>query len=289
MNKLLLILILLLPGAVRSETYPIVLAKGFILTEARIEGKDVLLILDTGAPGLVLNQKYYTSGERKFGDQTSCMECKGINGSFTCQNYTVKEWSWLGTTHKRTSALVSDLSFFEKYLNREIHALVGLSEISDVYATIDLDLQTILVQKEINDVAEGLFFRFRYVNHVPVLTCKVNGKKKSLGLDSGSEGNLLFDTYDQSLVTDAPEVLVVDAGNNTDIRHRISMQLEVNDGDISFPYDFLVQLNPASEYSTTYMDGILGQEFLRSYNLIIHPGKQKILFQPRTESHLVME
>jgi hypothetical protein len=290
-NKLLIILILLLPDPARSEAYPITLAKGFILTEARIEGQNVLLILDTGAPGLILNQKYYTTSQRQYNDpdQSTCDDCNGINGQFTCQNYMVREWSWLGVTHKRTNALVADLTFLEKYLNREIHALVGLSEISDAYTTIDLDQQLIMVQKEISNSQESLFFRFRYVNHIPVVSCKVNGKKKSLGLDSGSEGNLLFESYDNDQVIDAPEVLIVDAGNSPDIRHRVSMQLEVNEGDISYPYDFLVHLDPTGNYGSTYFDGILGQEFLRSYNLIIHPGKQKILLQPRNDGHLVIE
>lgn len=291
MNKLIIILILLLPGTARSEAYPITLAKGFILTEARIEGQDVLLILDTGAPGLILNQKYYTAGQRTYVDseQVSCEDCNGINGQFACKNYTVREWAWLGVTHKRTNALVSDLTFLEKHLNRKIHALVGLSEIADAYATIDLDQQVILVEKEISKGQESLFFRFRYVNHLPVLTCKVNGKKQSLALDSGSEGNLLFATYDTSLAISAPEVLVLDAGNSAGIRHRISMHVEVNEGRISYPYDFLVQLDPAGHDRNIFFDGILGQEFLRSYNIIIHPGKQKILLQPRNESHLVIE
>jgi hypothetical protein len=284
-NKLLIIFILLLSKTVRSEVYPISLAKGFILTEAWIEGKNVLLILDTGAPGLILNQKYYAADQRQFNDpdQSSCSDCNGINGAFDCKNYLVREWSWLGVTHKRTNALVADLTFLEKYLDRKIHALVGLSEISDAYTTIDLDQQLIRVQEEISSSQESLFFRFRYANHLPVLTCKVNGKKLNLALDSGSEGNLLFSTVDNSLATGAPEVRGVDAGNSAMIRHRVSMQLEVMAGNISFPYDFLVQMDPVGNYDSAYFDGILGHSFLSSYNITIHPGKQKICLTKRAE------
>mgnify|MGYP000942142497 CR=1 FL=1 len=286
--RFLIITSLLFTLSGKAEIFHFTLVKGFIVTEARIEGKNVRLILDTGAPGLVLNQRYYT-GEDMPKSEDPCPSCNGINGYFTCKNYAVKEWTWLGISHKRTGAIVSDLSFLESYLGQEIHALVGLSNLNGAYATIDFDNKSIDVQQQSSASFSGPFSRYQYVNHIPVIICKINGQKKVLGLDSGSEGNLLFESISAGLVSETHPVKVVDAGNNENLRHRVTMQLEVSGADISNTEEFLVALSGDDTYQNPLLDGILGQDFLSRFKIIIQPGKQKILLIPRLEEPTLAE
>jgi hypothetical protein len=264
-----------------SESFPIKVVKGLMVTEARIEGQDALVILDTGAPGLVLNQKYFSA------DAGEGIVCTGINGTFECHTHLVKEWTWLGTTHKKTQALVSDLSFLERALNRDIHALIGLSVLTDYYVSIDFDLNTIRLNKKLDDIDQSLFSKFQYANHLPVLTCKVNGAKKILGLDTGAEGNYLFafeDVSDPGMLASSSPILVIGTDNTEDIKHSLSMDLEVSNLENVYSSSFIVDLIDEGYFSDEAFDGILGQAFLSQFNIIIHPGKQRILFIEREQS-----
>jgi hypothetical protein len=281
LKKNLFILLLLLPFRGLCQDYPITLHQGYIVTDAVIDGQDVHIILDSGAPGLVLNQSYYKT------DQESNIPCIGINGDFECQSYLVRKWTWLGVTNKNTIALVSDLSFLEKSLKIKIHALIGLSALTRYYVSIDFDNRTIGLQKEMDTIPEGTFFKFQYVNHLPVIICKVNGEKKILGLDLGSESNFLFGytlTSDQDLLASSSPVLVTGTDNITDVKHLITMNLEVIGRETVYRSEFIVDLGDKGYFHHDDFDGFLGQSFLSQFNIIIHPGKQKIMLIPREAS-----
>ena len=276
MYRILFILLLLLPFKGTSEVFPLRIIQGYLFTEAVIEGEQVLVILDTGAPGLVLNEKYYQA------DPESNVECTSINGNFEGKSRLVSKWSWLGVTAKNSTALVSDLSFLENSLHREVRALMGLSALSQFYVSIDSDSRTISVEKEMTEVPEGSFFKFQYADHLPMITCKVNGEKKNLGIDSGSECNFLFNYQPPSdLLASTSKVMVVGTDNKQDIRHRMMMTLEVNDSQIATASEFIVDLKDEQRFHHDAFDGMLGQSFLSQYNIIIHPGKQKIMLIPR--------
>jgi hypothetical protein len=280
LGRVFFILLLLLPLKGYSESFPISLLKGYILTEATIEGQTVLVIFDTGAPGLVLNEKYYDA------DPASVIPCTGINGSFEANSHQVSQWSWLGTNHKKTNALVADLSFIERSLNRKVHALIGLEMLNDYYVMIDYDLKTIAIEKELDEKMIGHFSKFQYVSHLPVMACKVNGTRKLLGLDTGSAGNYFFEydqTSDENLLASASPILVIGTDNTEDIKYQVPMELEVPDCDINLTSTFIVDLQDAGYFQQAGFDGLLGQDFLQQYNLVIHPGKQKICLQKRAE------
>ncbi len=274
------ILLLLLPIKGYSESFPISLLKGYILTEATIEGATVLVIFDTGAPGLVLNEKYYDA------DPASAIPCSGINGSFKANTHQIKQWSWLGVNIKKTNALVSDLSFLEKSLNRKVHALIGLEILNDYYVTINYDFKTIAIEKELDEKMNDQLSKFQYIGHLPVMACKVNGVKKILGLDTGSAGNYFFE-YDQpsdeNLVANASPILVIGTDNIEDIKYQLPMQLQVPDCGINLTSTFIVDLQDAGYFQQAGFDGLLGQEFLQQYNVVIHPGKQKICLMKRDD------
>jgi len=257
------------------------LKQGFIITEAVIDGQTVLVILDSGAPGLVLNQKYYEA------NQDSVVSCSGIYGNFECRSRLVKRWEWLGVSSRNTSALVTDLSFLERSLNKEVHALIGLSVLHQFYVEIDYDQQVIRLEKDLEEYPASSFNRFQYVNHLPVITCKVNGEKRILGLDTGSECNFLFDftpPADQHLLSSSSPIIIVGTDNKENLKHRMMMNLTLYNEENSYASEFIVDLDDQDDIRDLGFDGMLGQPFLSQYNFIIHPGKQRILLIPRFTS-----
>jgi hypothetical protein len=236
----------------------------------------VLVIFDTGAPGLILNSRHYAS------DKGPNIQCTGINGDFECATLEVKEWIWMDMSHKRTNALLSDLSFLEQALGKEVHALIGLSVLNDYYISIDFDQMTISLSEKWK-ANKNEMIRFQYVEHLPVIACKVNGERKILGIDSGSEINYLFsfdETDYQNLNADPSAVVVVGTGNRTDVKHKVPMDLELSDHNL-YPSDFIVDLFGQGSFKPKAFDGLLGQSFLSKFNVTINPSKQIIILSPR--------
>ena len=281
-----ILILLLYTLTLSAESYPATVVKGLVVTDAVIDGQQVNVILDSGAPGFVLNEKYYSASS------TSEIPCAGINGAFVCKTYIVDSWQWLGVEEGKTKTLLSDLSYLEQGAGQPIHAVIGLSVLKDYYISIDFDQQQVNVQKEIPAALESAFTRFTYVDHLPVISCRVNGQKKMLGLDTGSAANYLFqfDAKNSSVNTANIEpVIVVGTGNIESLKHRIHLSLEFPEGEMPIPASFIVDLKEKPSFVPTGFDGLLGQEFLSQYNIIIHPGRQRLLLLPRDGSSLVMQ
>ena len=269
-----------------AASYPVDIAKGFIITTAEIDGQTVNVILDSGAPGFVLNEEYFTANKRKE------IQCAGINGSFTCGTHTIRSWKWLGAEDGKTKALVSDLTFLESATNRPIHAIVGLSVLSDYYVSIDFDNQSVTIQKEIPEFYGASISTINYIGHLPVISCKVNNQEKILGLDTGSASNYLFnfEHNDKSLaILDATPVLVIGTDNQEDLRHRLDLDIQLSNEEPMMSTNFIVDFNNKDSFSHDEFDGILGQDFLRQYNLIIHQGKQKLILIPRHKDDIALQ
>jgi hypothetical protein len=264
----------------RANPVPVIINDNFILCEATIEGQEVLLVLDSGAPGLVLNTNYYNPN-----GTTTDQVCFGVNGSFQCKTKKIRSWTWLGIEFNKSTAILSDLSYLEKALHRKIDGLASLSLLTDYYVTLDLDRQMITLTK--NENAGQKFTRFQYVDHVPVIDVRVNGVAQKLGIDTGSEGNYLFGNekvlsgYDTA---DASPIVVIGTDNQTDIKHLVKMDLSLHASQEAYISEFIVDLQDDSFINDPRFDGLLGQSFLSRFNITIHPGKQKICFESRVAS-----
>ena len=252
---------------------------GLIVSEAVIEGKKVLVIFDTGAPGLVLNNRYYTP------DKSTEVTCTGINGVFECNIHHVKSWTWLDVAHKNTTALLSDLSFIENSLHKDVYALIGLSVLSNYYVSIDFDHMTVTLSESM-DLDPKSKIRFQYVDHLPVISCKINGEKKFLGLDTGSEVNYLFSFdsgNDSKLLAGASPVLVVGTENKKSLKYRIFMDLSLPDHQL-YDSEFLIDPPDQGNFQNDSFDGFLGLGFLGQFNITIHPSKQFMILSPRKDN-----
>ena len=284
MKHFLLIFSCLISYRIWSNPYPISFVNGLLVSEAVIEGKKVLVIFDTGSPGLVLNSRYYSA------DKTTGIPCTGLNGSFECYTHLVKNWTWMDVAHKKTNALLSDLSFLEHSLHKEVYALIGLSVLSDYYISMDFDRMLITLSEKMKTDGTPRI-RFQYVGKLPVITCKVNGKKKILGLDTGSEINYLFSqnaSCDENLFTHGFPVMVVGTENKADLKYSIPMALDLKDDHV-YDSEFVIDLPHEGKFQNDSFDGFLGIAFLSRFNITIHPSKQIMFLSPRNSNEKLTE
>ncbi|MEO6133053.1 MAG: aspartyl protease family protein [Saprospiraceae bacterium] len=277
MNRYFFIFLFIIPLRLLSNPYPVTIINGLLVSKATIEGKEVVIIFDTGAPGLILNSRLYST------DSRTKIQCAGVNGNFECQTYSVKEWNWLGIRHKRTTALLSDLSSIEDILHKEIYALVGLSAVGDYYVSINFDKQYISLSDKM-EVDKHSLIRFQYAEHIPVISCRINGEKKLLGLDTGSEVNYLFSADKTSIGVESSNshaVIIVSPDNREVISFGRNMELTLKDETV-YPSAFIMGSNKPGILLNDSFDGLLGQPFLSRFNITIHPSKQIVIFSPRT-------
>ena len=250
-----------------------------MVSDAVIEGKEVAVIFDSGSPGLVLNSKYYTAKH----EMDRC-PCSGINGTFECETYKVSNWSWMEVKNKETTAILSDLSFLENSLHKEIHALVGLSVFTDYYVTVDFDQMSVTLSKKMDIDKKDLLY-FDYVDQLPVITCEVNGVKKTLGLDTGSEINYIFSIAPREkkmLMAHATPVMVIGTENKQDLKYAMMMELSLDEKE--YDSSFIIDNDKSGNFQHPGFDGFLGLEFLDQFNITIHPGKQILVLTPRIPS-----
>jgi hypothetical protein len=246
---------------------------GYVLVRGTLGGEPIVILLDTGAPGLVLNQRHYTGAAVH-------AECIGVQGPYPCAIASVASFEWLGIVHKRADAILSDLGFLEAALGTRIDALAGLNMLDGRGITVDHDLGTITLEAEMPADEAGLV-RFHYDQHLPVLTCRVNGRLVRLGLDTGSESNFLFRALDAAAV-DPPigQVRVVGLGHAEESREHVPASLQLDKSGSPIASTFIIG-SSGTHVPSFAIDGLLGQSFLQGFNYTVFPSKQKLWLRPR--------
>ncbi len=175
----------------QSTIIPYRLVNNLIIVEASVQGQTGSMILDTGAPRMVLNSKYVK-------DQLG-IPVKGIRSNLN--NYQAGYVSiTLGslTFHGR-EAISTDLSAIEQQKGIRLLGMMDVSMLNPYTLHIDPSQQIITLQKHsktnhlpiLNSTNSSLAqIPFRKAAHLLVVETALNGKPIRLGIDTGSEVNI---------------------------------------------------------------------------------------------------
>jgi len=274
--RLLTWLFVLLAIPMAAQSYPVVLANGYVLVRGELDGQCLDILLDSGSPGLVINSRHYEGA-------SSYAECIGVNGPYPCATVSVGGFSWLGIRHKRQEAILSDLGFLEAATGRRIDALAGLSLLDGHRIRFNFDEALVIVDPVVP--AEAPTLRFHYDGHLPVITCSVNGRNARLGLDTGARHNHLFRAFkssdDDPAASASGRVIVVGTDNAGQDRRTSFAMLRLSKNGEPLPTAFAYR--PEEQAANPFaIDGLLGQEFLTSYNLVLDPARQQLWLLPRS-------
>jgi len=162
---------------------------GFILVQATLDNQAGTFILDTGSPTLVLNDRHFTG-------TSSDWQANGINGKVAVQELLVKKWRWGQIEHKHIIAVVTDLQHLEQAVQRPILGLIGYEMIRKHELYFDYQ-NRIIRQYEARRSAlheqhqPDAVIPFDLQWHLPVIRATIGKEELLLGLDSGTEANLL--------------------------------------------------------------------------------------------------
>jgi len=183
-------------GNFQTITVPIKRAGSLIIVEAQLDTVIGNFILDTGAPGLILNETYFRDLPHD-----SEKEAGGINGKTNEFTTRVHNLDILDLHYSSLTAEVTDLSNIENTKGIRVLGLLGTRLFSKLAITVDLFNNVLYIHKlddkgEIT-AAERVFTRpdmktdFKLLNDVMFIKGNINDSEMWFAFDTGAECNLL--------------------------------------------------------------------------------------------------
>lgn len=176
---------------------PFQLIGNSIFVKGSVNGTSGNFLLDTGSPNLLLNGKYF-QGVRQYSSSLSIVDIHGQRESVTfC---VVKELRIADHPLEESHGMVTDLSALEQAKGISIAGIIGYSSLRKIQIIFDFDdwvLWLVPLDRKGNPKVKIETFKMvedlklRMSGHISYITASYNGKKLRLGIDSGSEVNML--------------------------------------------------------------------------------------------------
>lgn len=254
---------------------PFDLVNGMIFVRAQLNNQPGEFILDTGAPMLVLNRSQHGATLRT----NSC------SGSFQVGESTVRQFSWAGMEKYELRALATDLSHLEVATGRTIAGLIGYNLLKNQELFIDYERQRLILLPPGNNSLHRVLAPIQSApltmqDHLPVLEFTMGNQVVRLGLDTGSETNLIDRCkaagLDQVLIdtVEKEELQGLDRKIRTVpvIRIAESYWKELPMDQLHYLVTDLCHLNDGQQL---LLDGLLGYHFLKPWKISIDYQRKK--------------
>lgn len=176
---------------------PIKRANNLIIIEANINGQTGNFILDTGAPGLVLNETYF----RDYKNESTRQEAYGVNGPVVSFTTTVKQFEINAISYQNIKADIVDLSSIENTRGIKILGLLGTQLFNKYAIMVDLFRNVLFihqVDKKGNILEPNIKYKNPYLktpillfNNVILMKVKIAEKNFWFAFDTAAETNLM--------------------------------------------------------------------------------------------------
>jgi predicted aspartyl protease len=189
---------------------PIKRINRLLVIEARVDTLVGNFILDTGAPGLVLNNTYF----RKYWVSSDFIASNAANtAAGPVRNTWVNELEVKELRLEQLKARLTELGHIENRSNTRILGLLGVSILKSFTVTIDLQQNVLILQRtdkagrpmhELENLKGKTPINkstFKLVNNSILLPTHVAGQKLLFCLDTGAETNVLSSTVPQKVLS----------------------------------------------------------------------------------------
>jgi hypothetical protein len=250
---------------------PIKRAGNLIIVEAQVDSLEGNFVLDTGAPGLVLNETYFRDLPN-IDDQ----EASGINGA-SAHSFTtyVRDFKILDLQYSRLTAHVTDLSFIENGRNIKILGLLGTRLFSKFAITVDLFRNVLYIQKldKSGNIPEServfhnhlMVSPLSILNDVIFLKGTINNYNLWFAFDTAAETNLLDYDRVKKLIASMQIInrtkLTGVGGSSLEVLYARFDELTVADHTFTKNRTLITNLEKMGKAYGHSVDGILGYDF----------------------------
>lgn len=261
-----------------------------ISVEVSINNQNKTFLVDSGAPRVIINSKYYKSS---YGNRSIASPSQGVNGAITNLDIVkIDEINFNGIKLKNQDVLASDISHLEEDLNVEIHGLIGYDILSNYDILFNYESKTLTLIKPTSFLKfKNNYFKnyseekvaIKLSQHIPIISVIIGKNQYDFGVDSGAETNLIDEKYYKKVkkyLSNESSDSLIGAENKEKIVKTASLTELVIGGSISFNntntvFSDISHLNQAYQLSIA---GILGYEILSKYPTLLSYSRKEIIF-----------
>ncbi|MCR9289292.1 MAG: aspartyl protease family protein [Bacteroidetes bacterium] len=255
------------------------LINGLPVVQAEVNGKVGNFIIDTGAPGIVINAKSTESNSNNH---------KGgsIGGNIELSEIIINAFAWENIQLENITGLALDISHLEKAADKKIAGLIGFEILKKFELFFDFQSKTIRIysskKSELhknNKPTESIPFEMQ--GHIPVILVKIENQTFRMGIDTGAETNLIDKQLLKKLNKDNllnPRVEEL-RGLDRQIQRQIATEIKNTQTKKNNFHNMKYLTSDFSKINETYgleLDGLLGAPFLNSAKISINYQKRKI-------------
>lgn len=253
------------------------LVGGLVVVRASVDGQEGNFVLDTGAPGVVLNTK------RKEGNTVQAV---GLGGGIELGEVELAAFEWGMIKKADFTGMTLDISQLEQASGRDLMGLIGYDVLQNYELLFDYRKRIIRMYdarkaEKFRPAGNTTIVPFKLNGHLPVLSVKMGGKRAYLGVDSGAEVNLLDDSFFAKLKGEHLTDMEVERVSGLDKRrqkvHSAKLdELEISDAEMENLRFLFLDLSPVQEQAEVRMDGVLGFPFFANHRISINYKKKKM-------------
>lgn len=265
-------------SVVSYSEIPFELAGGMLVVKASVDGEIGNFILDTGAPGIVLN-----ADNEEF---TNVSNASSVGGDMQVGEVVVQHFQLGNIYMNKAQGHVLNVRHLETACGMDLMGLIGFDVLRNYELLFDFPNHNIQAfksgtAKDAMKTAPLTSFSFTLCGHVPVFLAKVGNKRAYLGLDSGAEVNLLnakyFDKINPSDLANVQAELLTGLDNLTkNVTAADVKSTRVKSTALpSMRYVFTDMSHLRSQLDTP-IDGLLGVPFFENRVISIDYGQKKI-------------
>ncbi|MEM1356942.1 MAG: pepsin/retropepsin-like aspartic protease family protein [Bacteroidota bacterium] len=266
-----------------SIIVPFVDNQGLILIRGKVGKQTGHFILDTGANGLVLNDAHFSSynsaGKRAY----------GLQGGIAVGRLSLPSFTLGPLRFGATAAQVIDLRRIEDRTQHKLLGLIGYRVLEAYEITLDYRMQEIIftpldaVGNPLVPVAHAAkkvdSLGFSLAKFLPVITVRIDGQARRMGIDTGAEYNLLEVEVAKRLgsnfqQTGSVKLYSSDGRINTQQAGKLARLVLGKRYKCGRMGTLLVDFQYFDKIYQTQLDGILGKEFLAPWIFSINYRKQ---------------
>lgn len=264
-----------------------------IVVTAMINGEKYKFIIDSGAPSLYLNSKYFKENETKKG--ISLNNSKDVNGSnINGQDIiAVDSFNFNGIQAKNIKVMMSDLSHLENGL--KIHGLIGYSIYKDYDLLFDYQNKTLtLIYPDYTDTflkenkykfsEVSLFFdEGKSYSHIPCVNAQIDKATLLLGIDSGAGGNLIDSQLWTQLKKNVKELKITDLKginnrNSTEVNAGKLRSMKIGSKKFKNTETLFSNIDHINATRSEAIQGLIGYEILSRQKTILCYKNRKLIF-----------
>ena len=267
---------------------PFRLVGRLIAVQAQVDTNSGIFIIDTGSSDLLLNDRYFDSDYK-----LTASRGVGVTGDAGSVRVTdVDTLFWDNLQIYDVKGHVVPLTSIEETKRIRLIGVLGFEVFKDYELLIDYSIRQMVVtrvdKKGKRYDQRAIYQRpvdslsFKLIGHTMVLRGEINGVKLKFGLDTGAELNLLNVNVRRKAL-DNFEILrrvnMRGAGSReVEVLAGIMYEVDVGIDQVPGMRTLLTQMIDVNKAFGTYIDGVLGYEFLFDKRTLINYRKKTLYF-----------